>query len=323
MELVKKLISGDRRAAAKLISLVEDESPESAKAMSLIYPYTGKAHIVGITGPPGVGKSTLIDKLTKYMVEKGKTVGVIAVDPTSPFTGGALLGDRIRMQSLCTDPNVFIRSMGTRGNLGGLSHATNDAIKILDAFGKDIILVETVGAGQSEVDIIKSAHTVILIEMPGLGDEIQTIKAGILEIGDIFVVNKADRDGVERTISELNMMLDYNPELDKEGSWRPPVLKAIARDNIGLDDIYNSITDHLEYLHKSGNFELKQLDKCKEEFTEILKNNLSTYILNKAISRGEFDELVDAIVKRQIDPYTASEKLLDPIICNVENQKNK
>ncbi|GAW93311.1 GTPase [Calderihabitans maritimus] len=309
MNLVEEVLAGHRRAIAKAITLVENGAESKESLLGQLYAYTGKAYVIGVTGSPGAGKSSLVDQFTGELRKRGLTVGVIAVDPTSPFSGGALLGDRIRMQSHVLDDGVFIRSMGTRGSLGGLSRATKEAIKILDAAGKDIILVETVGVGQSELDIMNAADTTIVVLTPGAGDIIQTLKAGIMEIADIFVVNKADLEGAQRTITEVESMLD----LDNDPEWRPPVVPVISLYGKGIRELYDAVQSHRKYLEESGKLRELRENRMRSEVIEIVLEELKKLITERFKVAGEFEDLLSQVVERKVDPYAASRKILREI----------
>ncbi|MEL7564718.1 MAG: methylmalonyl Co-A mutase-associated GTPase MeaB [Dehalobacterium sp.] len=305
-DLLNRVLNGDRRAAARMITMIENDEEEKNYLMSKIYPYTGNAYIIGITGAPGAGKSSLTDKLVSEIRQAGLSVAIIAIDPTSPFTGGAILGDRIRMQNHSLDADVFIRSMGTRGSLGGLSHATNEAVKVLDAFKKDIIIIETVGVGQSEFDIMHIANSTLVVLTPGAGDSIQTIKAGIMEIADIFVVNKSDLDGADRVKMEVQAMLD----MKKPGGWRPPVVQTISSSGSGVKDLWTNILTHKTYLESSGGLLNQRKKRLREEVKEILEYGLKKHIWQSVEASGELDILVEKLYQREVDPYTAAENIL-------------
>ncbi|MFZ5648237.1 MAG: methylmalonyl Co-A mutase-associated GTPase MeaB [Bacillota bacterium] len=308
---VEKLLEGNRRSAAKLITLVENDYPEKEEIIRRIYPHTGKAHIIGVTGSPGAGKSSLVDRLIGLIRSEGAQVGVIAVDPSSPFSGGALLGDRIRMQEHALDKGVFIRSMGTRGSLGGLSRATRDVVKILDAYGCGVIIIETVGVGQSELDIMHYADSTVVVLTPGAGDHIQTIKAGIMEIADIFVINKCDIADVTRMKTDIENMIDLSPLIK---SWRPPVLATSTFTGDGMDLLWEQIKKHRAVKIKEENTG-ESAHKLRIELMEILNGKVMEKIFGSVLSNGKMEEILNDVMNRRVDPYTAADILIEKIIA--------
>jgi len=306
MDLALSLADGVRhgspQAAARLISLLESRSDEAVPALRALHRHTGRAHVVGVTGPPGAGKSTLVNALIRLLRAQGRRVGVVAIDPTSPFTGGAILGDRIRMQDHSTDSGVFVRSMATRGRLGGLAPATAGAVAVLDAYGCDVIFIETVGAGQAEVDIAGTADTVVLVTVPWLGDSVQTLKAGIMEIGDVFAVNKADRGEADKTAAEIEMMLGLAPD---RGAWRPAVLRTVASEGRGAEEVLQALERHRAYLVDQGLLMARRQARRRREIIEIIEERFLA-----RISGGRMDELVARVAAGEMDPYTAAEELM-------------
>ena len=307
-DLVEKARTGDARAVARLISLVEDASPLLREVMAGLAPYTGNAQIVGITGSPGVGKSTSTSALVTALRASGKRVGVLAVDPSSPFSGGALLGDRIRMQEHATDPDVYIRSMASRGHLGGLSWSTPQALRVLDAAGCDVVLVETVGVGQSEVEIAGLADTTLVLLAPGMGDGIQAAKAGILEIGDVYVVNKADRDGAEQVRRDLRNMIALAER--SEDAWRPPIVLTVAQTGQGVDEVVEAIDGHRAWMVSSGELERRRVRRARDEIEAIAVTALRAR-WGDVHARTELDDLAEQVAAGKSDPYRAADSLLD------------
>jgi len=331
--IIARILQGDRRALARLISRIENDGRAATDTLAALYPHTGRAHIVGVTGAPGTGKSTLVNELAKSYRARNVQVGIVAVDPSSPFSGGALLGDRIRMRDLSGDPGVFIRSMASRGNLGGLARATSDVVKVLDAAGYETVLVETVGAGQSEVEIARTAHTTLVIEAPGMGDDVQAIKAGVMEIADILVVNKADREGAERTRQILQAMLElglkpgYGQE-SKHGArhhsqnqdenrsvtvpaqrWKPIICSTIALQGQGVPELMQAISDHYRYLQESGRWAERERIRAANELDHLLRERLIAHMLQR-IGPQRLKETVNRIVARDVDVHTAASDLL-------------
>ncbi|WP_318566732.1 methylmalonyl Co-A mutase-associated GTPase MeaB [Salinigranum marinum] len=353
-DLVEELLDGSHRALARTITKIENRAPGYREIVSALHAHTGDAEVIGITGSPGAGKSTLVDKLAKRYRDRGDTVGVIAVDPSSPYTGGAVLGDRIRMASNVGDMDVFFRSMSARGRLGGLSTATADAVKALDAFGKDRIVIETVGAGQNEIDIVQTADSVVVLVQPGSGDDVQMLKAGILEIGDVFVVNKADMDGAARTVAELEEMIHLQREptrnLDtghhgaagadlgpngehgesadgedaaERASWTPEVVETVATGGEGIGDLIETLSAHREFLENTGRLREKARTRYAEEIRTLVRSDVSDLVERELNARGGVERLAEAVLDRETDPYTVADEVVAPVRdCLDERDRN-
>jgi len=307
-EIAERLLSGDRLALARMISAVEAGRHDAREALRCLFSKTGHAHIVGVTGPPGSGKSTLTTRLAVEYRRRGQTVGIVAVDPTSPYTGGALLGDRVRMMELHSDPDVFIRSMATRGRMGGLARSTLDVVLLLDAFGKDVVMIETVGVGQDEVEIARAADTTLVVGVPNLGDDIQAIKAGILEIADILVVNKADLAGADRLVADLRTML----QLAQERAWPTPIQQTVARDGTGVSELVDRIAEHRAYLESSGTWRQRRADSARRQVRAIVEDRVE-HRLEQLTTGANWDQRFAEIAAREQDPYSVAEEVLGEI----------
>jgi LAO/AO transport system kinase len=313
MGIVDQILAGDVRATARLLRDIDDQIPTAHTLLKELYHHTGKAYVIGFTGSPGVGKSTLVDQLAMYYRKEGLTVGILAVDPTSPFSGGAILGDRIRMQRHFLDSGVFIRSLATRGHFGGLTRSTNDMINVLDAMGKDVILVETVGVGQDEIEIAHSAHTTILVTIPGMGDEVQAIKAGIMEIGSIFVVNKADREGSRKTIRELRNLIELGLRRREEAGWEPLIVETEGVKGRGIEELFQSIQKHRAYLTTNDQGQLDHVleKRARTQLIEALKDEALKTLLQRLEDRGiTIESMVQRVKNKESDPYSLVRQVL-------------